>query len=77
LWAGLVALLNQKLGKRVGFLNPFLYANPSGLVPVTKGDNKVGSAKVGYSAGPGWSPCAGLGRPNGAALLDLLNRSGS
>jgi kumamolisin len=77
LWAGLVALLNQKLGRRVGFLNPFLYANPSGLVPVTKGDNKVGSTKVGYSAGPGWSACAGLGRPDGAALLDLLSKSGS
>lgn len=26
LWAGLVALLNQSLGKSVGFLNPWLYA---------------------------------------------------
>jgi kumamolisin len=72
LWAGLVALLNQKLGHRVGFLNPFLYANPSGLVPVTKGDNKVSSTKVGYSAGPGWSACVGLGRPDASKILSSL-----
>jgi kumamolisin len=75
LWAGLVALLNQNLSHRVGLLNPFLYANPSALVPVTKGDNKVGPAKIGYSAGSGWSACAGLGRPDGMRLLGLLSGS--
>ena len=75
LWAGLVALLNQKLGHRVGFLNTVLYANPTALVAVTQGDNKVGANKVGYSAGPGWSACTGLGRPDGARLLSVLNGS--
>ena len=28
LWAGLIALLNQKLGRAVGYLNPSLYALP-------------------------------------------------
>lgn len=69
LWAGLIALLNQQLGKPVGFLNPALYQqiNPaSGLRDITSGAND------GYSAGPGWDACTGLGSPNGAALLSAL-----
>jgi kumamolisin len=69
LWAGLVALLNQQLGTRVGFLQPALYgfAEPSnGFNDITDGDN--GS----YSAGPGWDPCTGLGSPIGTALATLL-----
>jgi kumamolisin len=73
LWAGLVALLNQKLGKRVGFLNSLLYAHPECLVPVTVGNNQVGPNHVGYVAGPGWNACAGLGRPDGAKILAMLS----
>jgi kumamolisin len=72
LWAGLVALLNQKLGRRVGFLNSLLYAHPECLVPVTVGNNQVGPHHVGYVAGPGWNACAGLGRPDGAKILAML-----
>lgn len=71
-WAGLVALINQKLGKRVGYLNTLLYANPSCLVPVTVGNNEVGTSHLGYKAGPGWNACAGLGRPDGAKVLAML-----
>ncbi len=68
LWAALVALLNQQLGKPVGFLNPQLYATgaQSGFRDITSGNN--GS----YSAGPGWDACTGWGSPNGAGLLTLL-----
>jgi kumamolisin len=66
LWAGLVARLNQKLGKPVGFLNPILYQNPGALNDITKGNNGD------YHAGPGWDPCTGLGSPNGAKLLQVL-----
>jgi kumamolisin len=69
LWAGLVALLNQQLGKRVGFLNPTIYAlaePDNGFNDITDGDN--GS----YSAGPGWDPCTGLGSPIGTTLATLL-----
>ena len=69
LWAGLIALLNQQLGTRVGFLQPALYgfAEPdNGFNDITDGDN--GS----YSAGPGWDPCTGLGSPIGTALATLL-----
>jgi kumamolisin len=50
LWAGLIALINQKLKHRVGFINPLLYGNPSALRDVVVGDNKVGSGNIGYTA---------------------------
>jgi kumamolisin len=69
LWAGLVARINQKIGKPVGFLNPLIYAQAveaSGFHDITEGNN--GS----FSAGPGWDPCTGLGSPDGAQLLAAL-----
>jgi kumamolisin len=69
LWAGLTALLNQALGRPVGFLNPELYGAVlagGGLRDVTEGDNGA------YSAGPGWDPCTGLGSPRGGAILAAL-----
>jgi kumamolisin len=68
LWAGLIALLNQQLGRRLGFVNPALYAlpAPNGFNDITEGDN--GS----YSAGPGWDPTTGLGSPIGTALATAL-----
>jgi len=65
LWAGLIALLNQNLGKPVGYLNPVLYAeasNPGGFHNITSGNNGA------YSAGPGWNACCGLGSPMGIEL---------
>ena len=66
LWAGLVARLSQLLGGPLGFVTPRLYAAPSAFHDITTGNND------GYSAGPGWDPCTGLGTPNGAALLAAL-----
>jgi len=69
LWAGLIALLNQGLGKSVGFLTPRLYQLPAGASAfndVTSGDNG------GYQAAQGWDACTGLGSPNGTALLEAL-----
>jgi kumamolisin len=72
LWAGLVALLNEKRGTRVGFLNGVLYGSGNGaLRDVTSGNNDLGDAPA-YSAGPGWDACTGLGSPDGAALSQLL-----
>jgi kumamolisin len=70
LWAGLIALLNQQLGKNVGFLNPQIY--PLGEAPffdITSGNNGA------FSAGAGWDPCTGLGSPNGQLLLTSLQSS--
>lgn len=69
LWAGLIALLNQQLNKRLGFVNPALYALPepsNGFNDITQGNNGT------YSAGPGWDPTTGLGTPIGSTLATLL-----
>jgi kumamolisin len=73
LWAGLIALLNQGLGRNIGFLNPVLYQKlgPAGILrSITQGNNRV--ANVGYSAGPGWNPVTGWGSPDGRKLLEAL-----
>jgi kumamolisin len=75
LWAGLVARINQKLGTAAGFLNPLLYAlasNANALHDITTGSNDITGQIGGYSAGPGWDPCTGLGSPNGTALATAL-----
>ena len=70
LWAGLVALLNQSLGKSVGFLNPWLYtkaaSTPGAIHDITSGNNGA------YQAGPGWDACTGLGSADGAKLQGAL-----
>jgi kumamolisin len=74
LWAGLIALLNQGLGRNLGFINPVLYSKigPSGaLRAVTKGDNGIHGVE-GYSAGPGWNAVTGWGTPDGRKLLEAF-----
>jgi len=67
LWAGLIALINDSLGKPVGFVNPLLYQNPNGdFNSITSGNNGA------YSAGPGWNPCTGLGSPIGTQIAAAL-----
>jgi kumamolisin len=76
LWAALAALLNEKLGTPVGFLNPKLYTlNEAGFRDITSGTNDDGGLGY-YSAGTGWDACTGLGSPDGTALLSALS-SGS
>jgi kumamolisin len=75
--AGLVALMNQSLGVAVGFLNPLLYgpvaATAGAVHSVTQGNNDVNGSLGGqYQAVAGWNPCAGLGSPDGAAVLSAL-----
>jgi kumamolisin len=69
LWAGLTALINQKLKRPVGYLNPLIYgsvAKTGSFRDITSGDNG------GYSAGKGWDACTGLGSPDGSKLPDAL-----
>ena len=68
LWAGLIALLNQQLNTRLGFLQPILYALPvpNGFNDITVGNNGT------FSAGPGWDATTGLGSPIGTMLATLL-----
>jgi kumamolisin len=71
LWAGLLARINQSLGKNAGYINPMLYAAKTAATfhDITSGSNGT------YSAGPGWDGCTGLGTPNGTALLQSLGAS--
>jgi kumamolisin len=70
LWAGLIALLNQQLGAKVGYLNPQLYPlREAPFFDITSGSNGA------FSAGAGWDPCTGLGSPNGVLLLNSLRNS--
>jgi kumamolisin len=69
LWAGLIALFNQKLGHPVGYLNPLIYGSLAGkglFNDVVSGNN--GS----YAAKAGWDACTGWGSPIGAKLLKAL-----
>ncbi len=68
LWAGLVAVANQQLGTRVGFIQPAIYAAKAAAAfnDVTEGNNGA------FSAGPGWDACTGLGSPKASALIPLL-----
>jgi kumamolisin len=69
LWAGLIALINQSIGKPVGFINPLLYKTASTAADfheITSGNNGA------YSAGPGWNACTGLGSPIGTKVALAL-----
>jgi len=67
LWAGLIALLNQQLGRNLGFVNPLLYSeSTSTFRDIVAGNNGH------YTAGKGWDACTGLGSPNGTALVKAL-----
>jgi kumamolisin len=77
LWAALVARIVQATGRKLGLLQPALYAAaqagqvPPGFRDITSGTNGA------YPAGPGWDPCTGLGVPDGAKLLAALQGDGA
>jgi kumamolisin len=75
LTAGLIALINEKLGSSVGYLNPLLYSKlgPGGAFhDITQGNNDMTGLVGGYNSGPGWDPCSGWGSPDGGAILTGL-----
>jgi kumamolisin len=70
LWSGLIALLNEKLGKPLGFVQPTLYGLPksaNAFHDITSGSNGA------FSAGPGWDAASGLGSPSAENLLQALS----
>jgi kumamolisin len=73
LWAGLIARLAQATGKRLGLLQPMLYAGAAAGAAAPGFNDIVTGNNGAYKAGPGWDACTGLGSPNGASLLDLLS----
>jgi kumamolisin len=67
LWAGLTALINQQLGRPLGFMHPAIYQiGTSAFRDITTGNNGH------YAAGAKWDACTGLGSPNGTALVQAL-----
>lgn len=82
-FAGIVAILNQKMGAAQGSLNPRLYAlaasRPYVFHDVTTGDNKSpcqtgttdcpSGGSIGYSAGAGYDQVTGLGSVNAYNLV--------
>ncbi|MBV9158686.1 MAG: S8/S53 family peptidase [Acidobacteriaceae bacterium] len=69
LWAGLIALCNEQLGKNLGWIHDQLYGTFSqhkALNDITSGTNGD------FKAAVGWDACTGLGSPNGQAMLALL-----
>lgn len=88
LYAGLIAIINATLGRPVGYLNPTLYAladDPahtgvirdindgiSNAVHWVNQDGTTGGPSRGYTSGPGWDACTGLGVLDGTRLLGAL-----
>ncbi len=69
LWAGLIALINQGLGKNVGYFNPILYktiGSTSAFNPIPRGQ--------GIQSQPGWTTQTGWGTPDGKKLLAALRK---
>ena len=68
LWASLIALLNEGIGKNLGFVNNLLFplSCTNAFNQILYGNNQV------FNAGPGWNPCTGLGSPNGEEILNEL-----
>merc|ERR1712050_487792 len=73
--AGIFALLNGLRASQnkapLGFLNPFIYQNPSAFQDVTSGING-GGRKYGFKAIKGWDAATGWGTPNYEALSKVV-----
>jgi kumamolisin len=78
LWAGLIAVANAQNGTSAGFIQPAIYAakGKAAFNDITSGTNYSGSP-VGFTAGPGWDACTGLGSPIGTKLITVVNPSSS
>lgn len=77
LYAGLIALINSKLGTSVGYLNPTLYSlgGSAAFRDIDDGvnnENQGDPAAPSYSSGPGWDACTGWGSVDGSNLLSSL-----
>jgi len=74
LWGGFAALVNQSLGRRVGFLNPLLYqlGQRASTFSVAPYHDVVQGSNLYYPATAGWDFATGWGSFNGAAFVAVL-----
>jgi subtilase family serine protease len=84
-WAAITAIMNEKAGKRLGFLNKAIYnignqANQASFHDITSGTNSAGEFDssnnlvivTGFSAGIGWDATTGFGSPISTSVVDAL-----
>ena len=73
LWAGLIAVANEKNGKSAGFIQPAIYAAKGNATfrDITQGNN--GS----FAAGAGWDACTGLGSPIAPGIISAVKPTSS
>jgi kumamolisin len=69
--AGLIALANQKLKRKAGFIHPKIYASAAPVFKDITTGNNITAKSGGYTAGPGWDACTGLGVPMGNIISIL------
>jgi hypothetical protein len=76
-WAGSMALIDQKAGSSLGFINPAMYSILNNGKEYSKvfHDIMVGNNNP-YSATKGWDPLTGLGSPNLGELANYLAPTG-
>ena len=80
-WAGLIALADQRAGRRLGFINNELYriarghASPA-FHDIVSGSNTFAGV-LGFAARAGWDAVTGLGTPDFAVLVRDLARPGA
>ena len=75
LYAGLVAILNARLRRRVGYLNPTFYRHHRAIFrDVDDGASNATFGAPGYISGSGWDACTGWGSIKGTAFLRVLRR---
>jgi kumamolisin len=73
LWAGLIAVGNEKNGKSAGFIQPAIYAAKvkATFRDIIQGNN--GS----FAAGAGWDACTGLGSPIAPGIISAIKPTSS
>jgi subtilase family serine protease len=87
IWAGIIALADQRAGRHLGFVNSAIYKiarsphyrqafHDITAGPSNKAEFPHGTI-TGYRAGPGWDPVTGWGSPNANVLVPLLVRYAS
>jgi kumamolisin len=73
--AGMIAILNQLSGKRMGFCHQLFYSNPHCFNDITTGNIGFYAANTqlpAYRASAGWDACTGLGTIKGNAIYQLI-----
>lgn len=83
LWAGVMALANQRLAELglppAGSIHALLYDRDTGLQAacndIVEGNNSTSGGFPAYRASPGWDACTGWGSPKVAPFVDALTRA--